>query len=245
MNIPPVPGDGPQITPGVDGCSSGDAVAADGVGMNNVTMLPVHQPGEVLSISLALVHGVSGQNRSVLARLVVEMGDSAQLPSAGQAVDALRAANPSAVFKDSTVTILSTKEGDIMPEGSRTTIKGNTTKIEGSTGNISVASAQVSQINVDSIDIQKIREFADLISQIAPALGLNEDQLVELQSGADELREAANAPDQENGRFRHALDRVLKVLRGAVSTAARGIAIGMGEGLVRDLGGEIIKEPPH
>jgi len=245
MNIPLGSGDGPQITPGADGSSDDDAAAADGAGMNNVTMPPVHHPGEVLSISLALIHGMPGQNHSVLAKLVVKVGDSAQLPSAGQAAEAVPAAVPSAVFNNPTVTILNTKEGDIMPEGPRTTIKGNTTKIERSTGNISVASAQATQINADDIDIQKIREFADLISQVAPALGLNEDQLAELQSGTDELREAANAPDQENGRFRRALDRVLKVLRGTVSTAARGIAIGMGEELVRDLGGEIIKELPH
>jgi hypothetical protein len=67
------------------------------------------------------------------------------LPSAEQADAALLAVLPSAIFNNSTVTLVTacTKNGDIMPGGSRTTIKGNKTKISDSTGNISVTSAHV------------------------------------------------------------------------------------------------------
>jgi hypothetical protein len=200
-------------------------------------------------MSSVLVRGMPGQGPAIPAEFVAkphtEADDSDRLPSADQAGETLRLVVLPVVLNNFRVTIMSTREGDVMPDGPHTTIKGNTTKIEGSASNISVASVEVSQINTGSIDAQKIREFADLISQIAPTLGVSEDQLIELQSGADELREAANALNQEKGRFRHALDRVLSMLRGAGSTAARSIAIGVGEQLIRDLGGEVIKELPH
>ncbi len=89
------------------------------------------------------------------------------------------------VINDSTITIVAaaTHKGDIMPDGPRTTIKGNTTTIRDSTGNLSVASAQVAQVNGgDAIDAEKIKEFAALISQIAPTLGLAPGEQAELQA---------------------------------------------------------------
>lgn len=93
--------------------------------------------------------------------------------------------------------------------------------------------------------MEKIRECAALIAQIAPTLGLAEAQHAELHSGANELRDAANDPAPEKGRIRRALDRVIRVLRRAGETAARGVAIGVGDELMRELGGGIMGQLPH
>jgi hypothetical protein len=155
-------------------------------------------------IRLALVHSMSEPSGAVPAGFVIDLraqvDDRDRLPSASQTGEAPPSMVLSAAFNNSTVIIMSTWEGDIMPDGPHTTINDNTTKIESSASNISVASTQVSQINAENIDGQKIREFADLISQIAPTLGLAKEQLIELQSDADELRGRARDRDRDRRR---------------------------------------------
>jgi hypothetical protein len=203
------------------------------------------------SISPAAILGVLGQIRTALTEFVVELrnevGDGDELPSAEQADWALRAVLPSAVFNNSTVTVLTatTKNGDIMPDGPRTTIKDNKTEIRGATGNMSVASAHVAQVNADSIDLEKLRQFADLLTQIAPTLGLSADQQMELKAGVSELQAAAADSGQDQGRFRKALSRVLRVLRTAGTSAAQQVAISMGDELIHELGAEIARGLPH
>lgn len=167
-----------------------------------------------------------------------------QLPSAVQEAG-LRAPYTSVIFNNLKVIIVNTKEGPIMLDGMRTTITGNTTKIESSTGNFAVASSDVTQIKAEGIDVEKVQEFAKLITEISPILGLTEDEQGKLQSGALELRTAANDPASSKGRVQRALDRVMKVLRGAGETAARGIAIGVGDELMRELGSGIMGQSPH
>jgi hypothetical protein len=149
--------------------------------------------------------GVLDRIRTALTEFVVELrsevGDSGQLPSAEQTDEALRAAVPWAVFNNSTVQFMTTKEGDIMPDGDRTTIKDNKVKIENSSGNFAVAASDVTQVSTEGIDIAKVREFVELINQIGPTLGLAEDQQAELYNRADELREAAFAPAMSMGVF--------------------------------------------
>jgi hypothetical protein len=151
------------------------------------------------------------------------------------------------VFNNCTVAIVTatTGDGDIMPDGPRTTIKGNKTKIRDATGNVSVASAHVAQFNGDGIDIEKIRKFADFAAQIAPTLGLDTDQHAELQAGVDELQAATDEPGRDKGRFRNAIGRVLRALGVAGATTAQKIAIQMGDDLVRELGDGIIRDLPH
>jgi hypothetical protein len=203
------------------------------------------------SIDTALIRGVLGQIRTALTEFVVklraEVGDSEELPSAEQTDGALRVAVPSAVFNNSTVTFVtaSTKIGDIMSDGPRTTIKNNKTTIRGSTGNVTIASSHVAQVNGDDVDVEKIRQFADLLTQIAPTLGLAADQQAELQAGTDDLHVAIGAPGQENGYIRRALERVLGMLRVAGPSAAQKIAVSMGDDLIRELSSEILRELPH
>jgi hypothetical protein len=203
------------------------------------------------SINPAVLRGVLGQIRTTLTEFVVElhaeMGSSDQLPSAEQTDQALLAAIPSAVFNNSTVTILTatTKNGDIMPDGSRTTIKNNKTKIQDVKGNLAVASVHLAQTYGDGVDVGKIREFANFIGQISPTLGLGPDQQADLETGADELQAAASDPAADRGSFRRALDRVLRLLRAAGPTAAQKLAISMGDDLIRELGTDLIRELPH
>jgi AbiTii len=203
------------------------------------------------SISPAVIIGVVGQVRTALTELVAklrnEVGDGADLPSAEQADEALRAALPSVTFNNSSVTVVTatTKSGDIMPDGPRTTIKGNKTEIREATGNVSVASAHVVQVNSDGVDVEKIRQFTDLVTQIAPTLGLSTDQRTEVQVGVDDLQAAATDTRQDKGRIRSALSRVLHVLGAAGTSAAQQVAVQMGDDLVRELGTEIVRELPH
>jgi len=201
------------------------------------------------SINPAAIRGVLGQIRTALTEFVVELeaevGESDQLPTGEQTDEVLRTAVPSTIFNNSNVTIMNTESGDIMPDAPRTTIKGNKTTIKGSNGTFAVASAHVAQVNGDGINVEKIREFADLIGQIAPALGLGLDQQADLESGAHELQAAASDPAADRGRFRRALDGVLRLLRVAGPTAAQKLAISMGDDLIRELGTEIIRELPH
>lgn len=203
------------------------------------------------SIDPPVIRSVLGQVRTKLmefiAALHTEVGDSTKLPSAEQADSVLRAILPSAVFYNSNITIVTatTKTGDIMPEGPRTTIKGNKTEIRDATGNVSVASAHVAQINGDGIDIEKMERFANFVTQIAPTLGLSADQQTELDAGVDELKAAAALPAQDKGRFRTALGRVLHVLGVTAKTTAQQVAISMSDELIRELGEEIVRELPH
>jgi hypothetical protein len=203
------------------------------------------------SIDPPVIRGVLGQVRTKLSEFVAELraevGDGDQLPSAAQADEALRAAVPSLTINNSTVTIVAatTNNGDIMPDARRTTIKGNKTKITSSTGNVSVASAHIAQVDGGSLDMEKIREFAALVSQIAPTLGLGPSQEAEFQASTDDLEQAAGDLNPEKGRIRRALDRVLQVLRVAAPSAAQKLAISMGDDLIRELGTEIIRELPH
>lgn len=72
------------------------------------------------SIAPAQIREVLGHVRAALVEFVInlraEVGEGGQLPSAAQVEEALRTAVP-AVFNNSTMTFMTTKEGDIMPEG--------------------------------------------------------------------------------------------------------------------------------
>jgi hypothetical protein len=203
------------------------------------------------SLEPSIIRGVLGRVRTALTEFVAELraevGDSDQLPSAQQTDNAFRAAVSSAVITNSNVTIVTatTERGDIMPDRARITINDNETTIKGSSGNISVASAHVVQVGADGVDGEKIRQFADLISQIAPTLGLSADSQAELHAGADDLQAVASAQVPEKGRLRQVLHQVLKVLRVAGPSAARQLAVTMGDDLIRELGGEIVRELPH
>jgi hydroxyethylthiazole kinase-like sugar kinase family protein len=94
----------------------------------------------------------------------------------------------SAVFYNSNVSFVAGGAGDIVTDQSRTTIKDNKTKIGDLQGNVAAGSSHFSQVYSGTIDVAKLREFADLISDIADKLDLAPEERAELASGADELR---------------------------------------------------------
>lgn len=201
----------------------------------------------VWSIDPGVIRGVLGQVRTALTEFVVELrieiGEGGQLPSAEQADEALRAAIS---ITDSTVTIMqaSTTNGDIMPR-SRTTIKDNKISVSDVKGNVVAGSAHVTQTTVDAIDIDKIKKFAALVSQIAPTLGIGPHEQIELEAETDELETAASDAQVDRGRIRQALNGVLKVLGRAGSSVAKDMAVTMGDDLVREIGQDIIHQLPH
>jgi hypothetical protein len=163
---------------------------------------------------------VLGQVRTALTEFVVELrieiGEGGELPSAEQTNEALRSAIS---ITDSTVTIMqaTTMNGDIMPEGPRTTIKDNKISVSDVKGNVVAGSAYVTQTTVDTINVAKIKEFAALVSQITPTLGFGPDEQDELEAETGELQAAASDTPVDRGRIRRALSGVLKVLgRGRV-----------------------------
>jgi hypothetical protein len=200
-------------------------------------------------VDLPLIRGVLGRIRTALAEFVAELraeaGDSNDVPTANQTDKAFQVALPAAVFTNSNVTIMTTGKGNIMPDDDRTIIKDNKTTIKGSTGNFSVASAKVTQINSPAIDLAKIREFADLMRQISPTLGFASDQETELQAVADDLVHVSESPVPEVGRIRRLLDGALRLLRTAGPSAAGKLAISMGDELIREIGEEVVRELPH
>jgi hypothetical protein len=197
------------------------------------------------TVSPAVIRGVLGRIRTQLtefvADLLSEVGDSNMLPTARQTDSAVEAMVGSAVIYDSNVTFVSGSAGDIVTGQSRTTIKDNKTKIGDVQGNVAAASTDLTQIWSDALDVDKVRQFADLVSQLASTLGFNPDQQAELQSGAAELRVAADLSSPDRGLVRSALDRVLRLLGLAASTAGRDVAIQMGN----ELGQMIMHQPPH
>lgn len=200
------------------------------------------------SIDPGVIRGVLGQVRTALTEFVVELrveiGEGGELPSAEQTDEALRSAIS---ITASTVTILhaTTKEGDIMPDGPRTTIRDNKIRISDVKGNVVAGGAHVTQTTVDAVDIDKIREFAALVSQIAPTLGFGPDDMAELDSETGELQAAASDTPVDRGRVRRALSGVLKVLGRAGASAAKNVAVTMGDDLVREIGQDILHQLPH
>src|SRR5262249_192638 len=124
-----------------------------------------------------------------VVELRVEIGSTGALPSAEQADEALRTA---ITITDSNVTFMNatTQEGDIKPEGSGTTMRDNKTKVSDVKGNVVAGSAHVTQSSVDAVDVDKIREFAALVSQITPTLGFGSEEQAGLESETGELQAA-------------------------------------------------------
>ena len=200
------------------------------------------------SIDPTVFRGVLGQVRTALTEFVVELrvevGDGGGLPSAEQTDEALRTAIS---ITDSTVTIVqaTTKNGDIMPEGPRTTIKDNKIKVSDVKGNVVAGGAHVTQTTMDTVDVAKIREFAALVAQIAPTLGFAPEEAAELGTEIGELQAAAVDSPGDRGRIRKALGGVLKVLGRAAASEAQKVVITMGDDLVREIGQDVMHQLPH
>jgi AbiTii-like protein len=198
----------------------------------------------------ASIRGAVGRVRTALvdfvARLDLGLPEGDELPTTAQAEEAFQSTVSLVISNsDVTITTASTKEGDIMTQSPHTIIKNNKTDIKNSSGNVTVASAHVAQANGDGIDMEKVHQFTDFLSQIMPTLGLSVEQQTEVESGVNELTAATAGQNPDTGRFRNGLSRVLKALGVVGKSAAQQVAVSMGDELVRELGEEIVRELPH
>lgn len=96
------------------------------------------------------------------------------------------------------------------------------------TGNVAAGSSNVTQNYNAGFDITKVREFADLVTEIAGLLGLEPSQQAELTAATTELHEAIDEPAANKGRMRRAVDAVMGYLKLASSTALTKAAITAG-----------------
>ena len=109
-----------------------------------------------------------------------------------------------------------------------THFSGSQYNISDTVGNVAAGSSNVTQSYNTGFDITKVREFADLVTEIAGMLGLDADQQAELTAANSELHEAINDPATDKGRMRRAWEAVIGYIKLASSTALRNAAITAG-----------------
>jgi hypothetical protein len=116
-------------------------------------------------------------------------------------------------------------------DAERFVIRGNEYNFGDVQGSVAAGSAGFSQNYGADFGTVKVREFADLVSEIGAVLGLGHGERSELQSSAMELRAAINDPNADRERIRQALEAVISALSLADSTASRNMAIMVGRQL--------------
>jgi hypothetical protein len=92
----------------------------------------------------------------------------------------------------------------------------------------SSGSSDVTQNYNAGFDITKVREFADLVTEIGGLLGLEDGQQAVLSAATSELHDAIEDPKADKGRMRRAVDAVVGYLKLAGDTALRNAAITAG-----------------
>jgi hypothetical protein len=184
------------------------------------------------SVHPAVIRGVLGQVRTVLTEFVAELratiGESEELPSPDQTNDAFQLA-VSGNFQNSPITITSGPTS----HGETVNIKN---KIADARGNLVIGSSNVVQDNTNGIDASALLNFASLVGQIAPTLGLQAAEQVALESQAATLHEAASDPAPEKGRLRQLCDAVVQGLTKAAPTVASQMALAAGQDAIHMLG---------
>ena len=113
----------------------------------------------------------------------------------------------------------------------RFVMRGNEYYFGGVQGSVAAGSAGFSQSYGAGFEVAKVREFANLVSEIGLTLGLGRSEGSELESSAMELRAAIDNPGSDRERIRHALDTVISTLSLADTTATRNVAITVGRQL--------------
>jgi len=159
------------------------------------------------------------------------VGDSDQLPSAAQAVELLRNLVGPTVINNLNVYTDRAQSGDVV-----TNQPASQYNFGGVKGNIAAGSSNFSRTyNENAFDTAQLRDFADLVLQVAGTLGLAPDGQAELEANAKELQAAAEDPAGGKGRWRKALDAVMSPLKLAGQTEVRDTAIAMGNQISTDL----------
>jgi hypothetical protein len=193
--------------------------------MNRINTSPTSHVADVYwSVSNASIRGILVRVRTALTELVGELialtpqdQDVPDKQAADQAVQFIITGDrPTIHFGDS-------RAGDTVTHGASSQYN-----ISGTTGNVAAGSSDITQNYSAGFDMSKVREFAQLVTEIAALLGLEPRQQAELTAAASELHEAIEDPAADKGRMRRAVDAVMGYLRLAGSTALRNVAITAG-----------------
>jgi AbiTii-like protein len=194
--------------------------------LNQFNMAPNSRVAQVYwSVSNASIRGILVRVRTALADRVAELitltpqdQDVPDKQAAAQAVQLnITGESPTIHFGDR-------RAGDIVTHSS-----GSEYNFGPITGNVAAGSSDVTQNYNAGFDITKVREFADLVTEIAGLLGLEPSQQAELTAATAELNEAIDEPAANKGRMRRAVDAVMGYLKLAGSTALRNAAITAGD----------------
>lgn len=176
------------------------------------------------SVSNASVRGILVRIRTALAELVAELitltPENQDLPDK-QAAD--QAVHFVVTGDRTTIHIGDARAGDTVTHSS-----GSQYNIRDNTGNVAAGSSDVSQNYYAGFDITKVREFAELVTDIIGLLGLEPGQQTALSAATSELQGAVNDPTADKGRMRRAVDAMMGYVKLASNVALRNAAITAG-----------------
>ncbi|MGH3274608.1 MAG: hypothetical protein ACRDNZ_09880 [Streptosporangiaceae bacterium] len=193
--------------------------------MNQLNKSPTSRVAEVYwSVSSASIRGILVRIRTALAELVAEL---IALTPHDQEVPGQAAADQAVQFVITgdrpTIHYSNSHAGDTVTHDS-----GSEYNFGGVTGNVAAGSTNVTQNYNAGFDITKVREFADLATEIAGLLGLDATRQAGLSDATSELHEAINDPAVDKGRMRRAVDAMMGYLKLATDTALRNAAVTAG-----------------
>lgn len=194
--------------------------------MNRLGTSPTSHVAEVYwSVSSASIRGILVRVRTALAELVAELvvltPRDQEVPdkvAADQAVQFVITGDRAIIRYDRS------RAGDIVTHSPG----GSEYNFSDIVGNVAAGSSGLTQSYTAGFDITKVREFADLATEVIGLLGLDPGQQAELTAAASELHEAIDDPAADNGRLRRAVNAVMGYLKLASSTALRNAAITVG-----------------
>ena len=191
------------------------------------TFMPefVHVTEVYWAVPVASVRAITGQVRTALTEFVDELQSVVDAtgvqPSADRTQAVLAETMPWIVAQQ---VIFNQNNGDVMNESSKTTIKGNKTKVSKNSGTVVAAAAHVQVETRAAVAPAVVKEFASLVRQLAPSLGLSSEDQAELESAVTETEAAAAGPDAKKGPVRRAVQRAAAaVKRGGPSLAQKAI----------------------
>jgi len=193
--------------------------------LNQFNMAPNSRIREVYwSVPNASIRGILVRIRAALAELVAELitltAQGHNVPdklAADQAMHlVITGDRPTIHFGDS-------HAGDTVIHNS-----GSQYSFGDITGNVAAGSSDFSQTYTAGFDITKVREFAELVTDIVGQLRLEPDQQADLTAAANELHEAIEDPAADKGRMHQAVETVMGYLKLARDTALKKMVIAVG-----------------
>jgi hypothetical protein len=187
------------------------------------------------SVPLSSLRAINGQVRTALTEFVDELQSEVDAtgaqPTPGRTRAVLAETMPWTQIIAQTVTV-NQNTGDVMTESSKSTIKGNKTKVSKNSGTVVSAAAHVKVETRVGVDPAVVKEFADLVRQLAPTLGLSRDDQSELESAVSETEAAANAPGAQKSLMQRGVQRAVAAIKRAGPGLAQKAVLGAADDLL-------------